>query len=571
MDVDLKVEGKCAEPDDVLFANMEAAIARGLPEVLAMRPIQQGVIVIAASGPGLAKEVQTLRLMQEAKRPIVAVRGAHDFLIDHGIIPDFATTVDPLPDSWTCFMRKAPGIQYMIASQCPAEVFDHLADRQVTIWHPYIMKGQTRPKDRMWIGGGTTSGLRAIALFYAFGWRHFALFGFDSCLDGETLRFDGTGVKSGDDVKEIRFNGKSYWCNSAMALQAQSFQIYYEWMPDAHFYAFGQGLIPDIIRAKEALNRELWWTKKEADNGRISFIHKWNEEAASYRYRASIPAAALSASLNDLSASTLVFSKPQSEEIVEIARAKARGSWVVVDFCDDHFDWPYYSEILRLADAVTCPTEAMAAIIQERGREATVIPDPYEYPEREPHCAGDYLLWFGHGTNKGSLDRILPDLEGRSLHVVSNFAGALPWSRETILRELAEADIVILPATELYKSANRAVEAIRQGCFVVAEPHPAWNDIPGIWIGNIKEGIEWAIQHLEEANQRTSLAQKYVMGEYSPKTVAAMWKTAIQRPSTSVAEANTGTAGSISTVSPRRPISDATCDPSPLQPIVPMR
>jgi hypothetical protein len=45
---------------------------------------------------------------------------------------------------------------------------------------------------------------------------------------------------------------------------------------------------------------------------------------------------------------------------MDMARAKARGAWVVVDFCDDHFDWLHYQEALRLADAVTCSTNEMA-------------------------------------------------------------------------------------------------------------------------------------------------------------------------------------------------------------------
>jgi hypothetical protein len=67
---------------------------------------------------------------------------------------------------------------------------------------------------------------------------------------------------------------------------------------------------------------------------------------------------------------------------MDMARAKARGAWVIVDFCDDHFDWVHYKEALRIADAVTCPTETMAKIIKEHGRDATVIGDPYEYPEK---------------------------------------------------------------------------------------------------------------------------------------------------------------------------------------------
>jgi hypothetical protein len=116
-----------------------------------------------------------------------------------------------------------------------------------------------------------------------------------------------------------------------------------------------------------------------------------------------------------------------------------------------------------------------------------------------------------------------------------------------MLREFKAADVVLMPATDTYKSPNRTIEAIRQGCFVIAEPHPALNDFPGIWIGNIKEGLEWLKrQSVMDLSDRISLAQTYVAERYSPKTVAAMWRTAIQSLTTSAAVERTGQTGSTS-------------------------
>lgn len=58
----------------------------------------------------------------------------------------------------------------------------------------------------MLIGGGTTSGLRAISLFYVLGYRQFELFGFDSCNDGELLRVNGDGLKDGDKLIEVKID-----------------------------------------------------------------------------------------------------------------------------------------------------------------------------------------------------------------------------------------------------------------------------------------------------------------------------------------------------------------------------
>lgn len=543
--VPLKVVGSCVMDDETLFGHMEAAVARGFPEVTEQLPIRDGVVALVASGPSVAGELNVIREMQAIGTPIVAVKDAHDWLIGKGVIPDFALAIDPQEHRWNCFKAKHPDVQYMIASQCHAAMFDHLEGHKVTIWHPYIMKGQKRPRGRMTIGGGTTSGLRAISLFYVLGYRHFALFGFDSCLKGGMLRVNGDAPKQ--EVNEVRIepDGEAFYCTPSMALQAQHFQNHYDWMPDATFYPFGDGLIQSIIRKRDQNAAALAdiQARPAKPNDRVSFIHSGDLSVASYRYRAAIPASQIDASVNDLTADTLIFAKPSPQELWEMAKAKARGARVIVDFCDDHFDWTHYQEALRLADDVTCPTEAMAKVIEEHGKPALVIPDPYEYRELQPHCKGTNLLWFGHAVNRDGLARVMPEIAEYPLLVISNFPGSITWSERTVLQALANADIVILPKTDDYKSPNRALEAIRQGCFVVAEPHPALNDIPGIWIGNIKEGIEWARWNLPLANDRTLAAQKYVRERYSPPTVGCAWRRLIQSPSTSAAGKSTGTDG----------------------------
>lgn len=268
---------------------------------------------------------------------------------------------------------------------------------------------------------------------------------------------------------------------------------------------------------------------------------------ASYRYRALIPSIELGADINNPNTDVIIFAKPIDQDAPYVIKAKSTGRKVIADFCDMHFHLNHYDLILKVADVVTCPTKWFADYLREQyGIEAAIVPDPYEYPEAEPHCYGDKLLWFGQAMNIDSLERVSTLIDGRPLTVVSNIDGAIPWSKENMLKAFSEADIVVMPETAPYKSPNRTVESIRQGCFVVAEPHPAINDIPGIWTGNIREGIEWASQHQSEANERTSLAQAYVRKQFSPKTQADAWRTAIQKAlscSTSEVAICTGTDG----------------------------
>jgi len=500
---------------------------------------KDGVIMLVASGPSVAGQIDVIREMSKTTL-IVAIKDAHDWLIDNGVIPDYALAIDP-QEHRISFYKPNTGVEYMIASQCHKAMFDNLEGHKVTIWHPYVMKGQDRPKNSLLIGGGTTSGLRAISLFYVLGWRHFALFGFDSCLTGDMLRINGSGLKEGEPLTEVRIDqdGETFYCNPSMALQAEHFQTYYDYLPDSHYYGFGHGLIQAIIKKREenAVELQALIDKKPEPNDRVSFIHWGDKTSASWRYRAKIVSEGW-ASLNDFTADTLIFSKPQANELMEMARAKARGAWVIVDFCDDHFDWVHYQEALRLADAVSCNTEVMAKIIKGHGRDATVIGDPYEYPEAKPHYNGLNLLWYGHAVNKHSLERILLDLEGYNLRVVSNFGGAIPWSHETMLKEFARADIVLMPATAEYKSPNRAVEAIRQGCFVVSERDLG---IPHIYVGNILEGIKWT--QTQDMNTLISKAQKFVTEEFTPRILIDKWKKLTKLRTTSDAVTKNGTDG----------------------------
>jgi hypothetical protein len=252
----------------------------------------------------------------------------------------------------------------------------------------------------------------------------------------------------------------------------------------------------------------------------ISFIHAGGPQMASYRYRVQIPAKSLDAEINKYPADILIFAKPQPNEVDLARRAQSEGHKVVVDFCDDHFGLPHYKQMATIADLVTCSTPVLA---ERLFRPAYVVPDTYEFGELKPCIVGRNLLWFGHSSNFHSLVK-LGDVG--ALRVVSNLAGAIPWSLDTLRQELAYADIVLMPATAAYKSPNRTLEAIRMGCFVVAEPHPAINDFP-IWIGDIKEGIEWATKNPEQANQMTLLAQEFIREKYSPAIQASAWKTAL--------------------------------------------
>jgi hypothetical protein len=180
---------------------------------------------------------------------------------------------------------------------------------------------------------------------------------------------------------------------------------------------------------------------------------------------------------------------------------------VCFDVCDDHFDNVYsYTENCKRADLVTCNSLEMARVIKARtGVEATFIPDPYEQPEKEPRIS-DRILWFGHASNIGDL---VPWCDLPNLEVVSNIEGVTQWSPENMDRAFDRAGLVIIPTGKsMAKSGNRAIESIRRGLFVVAGYLPAYSDL-GIYVGNIGDGVNWALDHQEEVLLRIERAQSY--------------------------------------------------------------
>ena len=136
------------------------------------------------------------------------------------------------------------------------------------------------------------------------------------------------------------------------------------------------------------------------------FIHRSGPSAASYRYRAEIPARAIGATVNGGEAQVLIFSKPTPDDVAMAKEMKAEGVKIVADFSDDHFNhaiWgPVYREMIGLADWVVTPTENMRDRLHKYYDDltVTVIPDPYEEAYSTPHANGaEPFLSYGHQPN----------------------------------------------------------------------------------------------------------------------------------------------------------------------------
>jgi hypothetical protein len=103
------------------------------------------------------------------------------------------------------------------------------------------------------VGGGTTSGMRAINIGYLLGFRNFVLYGYDSCNRADGMkRFTGEMTGPTMDVY-VGAEKRKFTCNAAMAQQANEFQMIYSVMPEITVEAKGPGLIAAIIEERRKM------------------------------------------------------------------------------------------------------------------------------------------------------------------------------------------------------------------------------------------------------------------------------------------------------------------------------
>jgi hypothetical protein len=206
--------------------------------------------------------------------------------------------------------------------------------------------------------------------------------------------------------------------------------------------------------------------------------------------------------------------------------AEALTNGVVYDVVNDHFRGKHaadYHAMCSIADSITVGSAVMADVVREHtGRDSTIIDDPYENEELPAACVGDDVLWFGHSANIGSIEPYADSITT----VCSNVSGAVPWSRQAEDDCLSGAAVVVMTGTNPGATANRLVKTLRAGRFVVAPKDCAesWRELaPYIWLGDVSEGIRWALNNREDVCQKITQGQEYVAQRYSPQLIGSQW------------------------------------------------
>lgn len=248
--------------DEEIAAQISANLARGLPEFKSALCVNDGHFVVVGSGPSLPLFIDEIKEERLKGRPICAVKGAHDLLCEHDLEPDLFVSVDPRPRHENIRMANSRTI-YVLASRCHPEMFETLKDRKIVVFHAYSEREECKTwlkEGKVGVGGGTTSGLRAVTIGTILGFHKFILYGMDSCLANDKMTKRFTGEKAGQiiDIKVGREDAqRTFYANAALAQQANEFQDHYKFIPGIEFEIKGDGLLAAIVEERRRVGKRV--------------------------------------------------------------------------------------------------------------------------------------------------------------------------------------------------------------------------------------------------------------------------------------------------------------------------
>ena len=256
------------EPKD-LIRNIENAITLGLPE-LTPADEHDRRMVIAGFAPSLRDHVDEIVEKKARGDLVVCVNGAHDWLIERGIVPDMCVLLDAW-EGMKDLVKPHKEVHYFVASQCPASLFDYLKGYRVTLWHSYVNKEQTgfsvqelidKDGPKSWIVyGGCTAALRCLNLGYLLGYRRFTYFGVDSSFPKPNEHYVGPCFEGDDEESkklweeiDVKYGGRNFLSTIGLTAQAEQFERFFMVeFNKCKIRVVGEGLIPYVYQTLSRL------------------------------------------------------------------------------------------------------------------------------------------------------------------------------------------------------------------------------------------------------------------------------------------------------------------------------
>jgi hypothetical protein len=192
-----------------------------------------GRVAIVAYGPSLKHTWQYLKTERRAfGTKIVSVSGAHDFLIERGIIPDYHIEVDPREHKAWFTRNPHPEVTYWPASCCHPVLIDNLVKKgcKIALWHVYnsdtdrkIVDENGPDPDGWLICGGGSVACRAVNVMYTQGYRSFSMYGMDCSFEPTGAQHAGEHSGKQHHTWHLKVNNRWFLSSANLVYTARGF------------------------------------------------------------------------------------------------------------------------------------------------------------------------------------------------------------------------------------------------------------------------------------------------------------------------------------------------------------
>lgn len=237
-------EGNTSE--EVLIQNIQSNIKLPNPLLQRLEP-HDGVAAVVGGGPSLASSYIPEDYTVFATNNSWRLLPKFDYHVMLDARPENAEFVSPTG-------------KRLYASQ----VWPNIITPDVTLWHSYadgiqeIIKDD--PRETVYVGGGSSVGLKAIVIAFLLGYRKIHIYGMDSSYDGDTHHAYSQPLNDNEKVIEVTCNDKQYKVAPWMVTQVDEFKDLAGLLVShgCELIVHGYGLLPDVAHSMSVVPEIVW-------------------------------------------------------------------------------------------------------------------------------------------------------------------------------------------------------------------------------------------------------------------------------------------------------------------------
>ena len=241
----LRIEVRKAEINEVDKCNINWNLKKTPNRVTFDTDIKEQSIAIVGYGPSLKDTWELIRNYDV----ILTTSGAHNFLIERGIIPVYHVECDPRIHKAAFTKHPHEGVRYLIGSSAHPQIVENLKNNDLWLWNMKVRPDVALVPSEIEFPTYGDVGQMAIYVAKALGYRNMDLFGFDyNAVAGE--QHAGDHGNPYNQLERMKCGDRVFWTNDEWIKIMLQFDILLADNPDIKLQITGDGLLSHYLEAK---------------------------------------------------------------------------------------------------------------------------------------------------------------------------------------------------------------------------------------------------------------------------------------------------------------------------------